>query len=776
MKKMSWVFGTVLSVALLVFLTTSAFADLHSTQGPSPHPGKENSPFQFDYEFGRPIEKGEETYQRYRADHAEMAAKKMGLDAAAVGDGMDTWHWWVGVDNPGFWRDFAKYTGGKKNVTNLRIDLFRILLTVPRNERFKKLGLINDPDAVAADKPDQFGLKIDRMKDGTLVWDPEKFGYSSGVIGIQLFKNDKFDPKKWSVEKYLDDPASVEPPYNVGMACIFCHIGFNPLNPPTNPEEPKWSNLTSTVGNQYLHEGRAFGLNLSEHSMISQYLETQEPGTSETSRFPMDFINNPTNINTILRLSDRLKVRHEEKITPEQAETIKSMYKDAGLKLDNVTGSLGGTPEAPTMLVPHVLTDGADSMGVLMASVRVYVNEGMMHDQWYKSLPVNPFGLISSLRHGLTGSEFDLKEARKDPNSPWMQTERRMPNMATFLMSYDSFPLADAKEAHVKAGAEYKDGAAYLSHDNKLLRDGKIAFADNCVRCHSSKTPENTPSDAEGKKNAWRKLVLRDDFLKDNYLSDDQRYSVTEIGTNAQRAEGTNAQAGWTWGQMSSQTYKDERKKQIELVDHDEKGNARPLYNPLTGKYDISWKGSDAYYRTPTLVSIWATAPYFHNNALGLYNADPSVAGRMAAYEDGMTKMLSPEKRLGIKSVKVTSAETSLPEIFPGILKHIKGLNNMQLKLVSFPAGTPVNLLMNLKMVHAGELVEAYIKGVLKGEPRSHFKGLINRRREAGMDALKAKALELSTVPDFIEDRGHTYGSEMPEHDKQALIEYMKYF
>ena len=34
----------------------------------------------------------------------------------------------------------------------------------------------------------------------------------------------------------------------------------------------------------------------------------------------------------------------------------------------------------------------------------------------------------------------------------------------------------------------------------------------------------------------WRDLVLRDDFLVDNYLSDDQRHPLSKLGTNAQRA------------------------------------------------------------------------------------------------------------------------------------------------------------------------------------------------------------------------------------------------
>ncbi|RYZ77975.1 MAG: hypothetical protein EOP06_29925, partial [Proteobacteria bacterium] len=210
------------ALSAIVFFSLAHAAELKDKSGPSPKPGIENSSakaaphFDFDYEFGRPIKPGEMTYNSYRRQHMELAAKKYKMNAEEVGDGMDTWHWWVGVDNPGFWQDLTNLTGGPHNYTNLHIDLLRILMTVPRAERFKKIGMINDPDCVAAEKPDQFGLKIDRMKDGTLQWDPEKFGYSSGVIGLQLFKNEKFDSKNWSVAKYLEDPKSVEPPYKIG--------------------------------------------------------------------------------------------------------------------------------------------------------------------------------------------------------------------------------------------------------------------------------------------------------------------------------------------------------------------------------------------------------------------------------------------------------------------------------------------------------------------------------------------------------------------------------
>ena len=762
-------------VSTITLISFYSLAELKDIPAPSPKPGAET--FEFDYEFGRPVRPDEMTYNEYRKEHMELAAKNLHVPAADVGDGMDTWHWWVGVDNPGFWIDLSKLTGSAHNYTNLRLDLLRVLMLTPRNERFKKLGMINDPDTVAADKPDQFGMTLDRMKDGTLQWDPEKFGFSSGVIGLQLFKNENFDPKKWSAAAYIKGGEFVEPPYKIGMSCVFCHVSFNPLNPPMDTANPKWENITSTFGNQYLREGLAFASGQKTNSIVFHYLNTQEPGTSETSRFPTDSINNPTNINAILRLPERLKEAHIEKITPEQAVMIKSMYKNAGLPLDTIAGALGGTDQNPTIKVPHILTDGADSMGLLVASVRVYVNEGLMHTDWYNTWPVNIFDLKKSVVRKFTPREFDiLHKERVDPNSPWMQTERRMPNMATFLMSYDSFPLKDAKEVKRPGVKSVKNGVQYLSTDQTVLNEGKRVFAEYCASCHSSKRPDPYPTDEAGQKKAWKELVFQKDFLDHNYLSDDERHSVLEIGTNAQRALGTNAMAGSTWGQMSSQTYKDQKKEKITLVDHDKDGKPIPLYNPITGKHDIVFHTNAAFYRTPTLVSIWASAPYFHNNSLGKYTNDPSVHGRLEAYDDAMEKMLWPEKRDGIKSIKTTTEVTSLPDIFAGLQPHLKHFDDMKLELLELPAGTPVNLLMGVSPVHVPALLWAYIKGVLGGKARRQYSSLINRRREAGIEALEKKLVELNTVPDFIEDRGHTFGSQLSDAEKKSLIEYMKYF
>lgn len=740
-----------------------------------------------EYTFGPPVKQGEKTYAWYRKTHGEEAAKRYGVDAGKVGDGMDTWHWWVGVNNPEFWRKITLYTAGKQNVANVRQDFLRMLHVTSRADRWTKMGLINDPDTVPADKPDQYGLKLDRCKDGALTWDPEVFGYPSGVIGFQLFVNKNFDKKNWSVEKYLADPSSVEPPYNVGMACALCHVSFNPTRPPKDPINPEWENLTSAIGNQFFREGMMVGSETPRNTFAYQYLYHQQPGTSETSRYPSDFINGPVQINAIYRLGERLKLTKEERITPAQRDLIKSMYAHVGLKENDAGGALGGTEAEPTLKVPHVLADGADSMGVLVASTRVYVNEGCMHGLWVPSTwALNPFDIKESIRKNFEPGEFDLiSTARKDPNSPWMQTELRMPNMALFLSTHDSFPLADAKEPE-GSGKRGKDGKAYLTASADTLMRGKIAFADNCARCHSSKVPaalakdrNALANDPEALKKAWRELVCREDFLKDNYLSDDDRYPVSELGTNAQRAMGTNAMAGHTWGQMSSQTYKDQRKPIEQLHDRDASGKPIPLYNPLTGKNDLSFSGNRAFYRTPPLVSIWATAPYLHNNSVGVYTGDPSVAGRMAAYEDGMTKLLSPELRLGVKSIKVTTEDSTLPDVFPmlkDLLPEFADLPALQVDALRVPKGTPINLLMNVHPKDIKAVLQAYVDGVLQGEPKAKFAELQPKNHYAGLDKMMQKLLEVNLCPDFVEDRGHWYGRDLSTEDKRALIEYMKLF
>ena len=56
-------------------------------------------------------------------------------------------------------------------------------------------------------------------------------------------------------------------PYRVGVTCGACHIAPNPVNPPLDPENPRWENLASAIGNQYINEGKVF-CNLEKNSFF----------------------------------------------------------------------------------------------------------------------------------------------------------------------------------------------------------------------------------------------------------------------------------------------------------------------------------------------------------------------------------------------------------------------------------------------------------------------------------------------------------------------------
>ena len=70
----------------------------------------------------------------------------------------------------------------------------------------------------------------------------------------------------------------------------------------------------------------------------------------------------------------------------------------------------------------------------------------------------------------------------------------------------------------------------------------------------------------------------------------------------------------------------------------------------------------------------------------------------------------------------------------------------------------------------------AYVDGVLDGRPKAEFSQLRVINHAKGQAAILKRLLEVSTCPDFIEDKGHYYGHDMSDEDKRALIEYVKYF
>jgi hypothetical protein len=89
--------------------------------------------------------------------------------------------------------------------------------------------------------------------------------------------------------------------------------------------------------------------------------------------------------------------------------------------------------------------------------------------------------------------------------------------------------------------------------------------------------------------------------------------------------------------------------------------------------------------------------------------------------------------------------------------------------------GTPINLIANINPdADPAELVKLCVK--LK-EVFADIK--LKKLDPAATKALMAQELvpallAVSKCPDFVTDRGHTFGSTLPDSDKRALIEFLK--
>jgi len=652
--------------------------------------------------------------------------------------GACTWYLWPGGDplrtqgspenargNPRFWRLTEKRLGLIAKLSDLPVDvaLLRYVTGTPRPQRFQKLGVINDPGCKAAAKPDPYGLKLDDCSDP----------YSSGIMGIRIFPNPDFNPAVWNANKFLNSDPSIEPPYVAGLTCGICHISFNPTKPPADPENPQWENLAPAIGNQYLHEGEMFKGRLTQKNFVYWVFDTQQPGTSDTSRISTDFINNPNAINSIWYI---LSAR------PKHAEVMN---------------------DGTTQEVPHILKDGSDSIGPAGAALRVYVNIGTcpdyrlsLDDIYMGILRAPPLG--SDAKNPTVQHPFDLNKAQQDCVD-WQLTAARMANAANFLDANQPYYLKNAP-----------GGAAYMSSDPAVMDLGKTVFGEQCARCHSSKLPPEVAQQGGMDKQspqasaAWVKLVKTPDFLDKNFLSDDDRYPLVSsdprmaLGTNSDRALGTNPDTGHLWQNFSSVTFK-QLPSPGQLV----------LENPFDKTKKITYQipqGGGGYYRTPSLINVWATAPFLHNNMLGTFTGDPSVKGRIDAYQDAAEKLLWPEKRKGLATMKVTGTDSVL---------------NVGPITIRIPAGTPVDLLANINIYAAlqpGELLDTLKQ--LNQHPELLVR-LVQALKNQGqydkqLDAFLPLLLARSQSPDFIQDHGHTFGAELPDDQKRALIEFMKTF
>jgi cytochrome c5 len=384
---------------------------------------------------------------------------------------------------------------------------------------------------------------------------------------------------------------------------------------------------------------------------------------------------------------------------------------------------------------------------------------------------------------GKRQTPISIALARKN-SSYFRATLDRLDNVAKFF-------VAAAKPQPL---AKAPDGEQYLNDSAPMVARGQQVFAANCAACHVSnnKMPAPPAGVTHGTPawDAWTRsddfkskmttAVRATDFLSNNYLSTDRPYSVSRIGTNACAAAASNAMRGHIWDNFSSETYKQRAP-----------GGTIGILDPFTGAIRpfALPDGGRGYQRVPSLVSIWASAPYLHNSSVGQFTGDPSVAGRMKAFEDGMEKLLWPNKRSGLASVYRTTQTSWLyieKSYVPAPLflaLKAKGLGmpgkGNVLQIGPIPKGTPVNLIANIDLeptLNPAKLID-FLAAAVKLNAAFHDirdKKLDEAAAAARLQELAPALLKLSKCPDLVTDHGHLFGTALPDTDKRALIAYLK--
>jgi hypothetical protein len=748
--------------------------------------------------------------------------------------GRNTWLVWSG-GNDRFWDKMTDYTFGAFDL--LKIIAYDPNKPIDRADRWKSLGLINEPcmQAPTAPDPDRFGLLLDVRKPGCAA-DPFEdaakypgvkigargstvpvgslYGYASGVIGLRLFPNPDFDDAakaKWNADAYFKGDAKMVRPYRVGMSCGFCHVGPSPLHPPADPANPEFADLSSTVGAQYMWVDRLFIYRRNPDNYFFQLVHTYRPGAMDTSLVSTDNINNPRTMNAVYSLGDRLQ---------QALRWGRETLADGQLNNKQFNNYLSSGPltqffQKPNISwTPRVLKDGSDSVGALGALNRVYLNIGLFSEEWL--LHFNP------VVGGKPISPIPIASAERN-SSYWQATEAWTPHTAWFF-------LQAAKPDRLK---DAPGGAKYLTTDTAALDRGKTVFAETCARCHSSKIPKPAvgldPSGCAGggylqcwnKYWAWTKtedyktqmraIVSAPDFLEGNFLSTEARVPVTLLQTNACSPLATNALAGNIWDNFSSQSY-----KTLPSV------GTITVHDPFTGK---PWQykmpaGGRGYTRPPSLISLWSTAPFLLNNTVGgdAFEQDPSVDARMRVFQASIEQMLWPDKRqhdpsLGntnqgdpIYLIDRTTQDSNisipvdyLPETFRPLSARLHTLlpklfgTDGSLTIGPFPKGLPVNLLSNLQPLPESDRLLDRIRHVenlakllvdLKLYLLTLPSGATDEQKVGAIGSkMGSELLALNKCPDFEVNRGHYFGTGMvpgepalSDSDKRALIEFLKTF
>jgi hypothetical protein len=226
--------------------------------------------------------------------------------------------------------------------------------------------------------------------------------------------------------------------------------------------------------------------------------------------------------------------------------------------------------------------------------------------------------------------------------------------------------------------------------------------------------------------------------------------------------------------------------------------------------------GGQGYYRNISLLSVWAHAPFMHNNAIGpeiyggaedvFYNSpyvqnvnghfvpmptppspwefDPSVEGRYKLFKASMYELLNPRNRIP----KVSGFENEV-QIYLGPTLWLEKDKRLPIDLtLKFPKGTPSAKIGNFRYKsylydlwsakHQPEDLDARyqtapdvarilrtVAGKMSDDPRNAILAF----QEGGRELLHVYSSSMA----IVENEGHTFGEDLSPADKDALIAFL---
>jgi hypothetical protein len=158
------------------------------------------------------------------------------------------------------------------------------------------------------------------------------------------------------------------------------------------------------------------------------------------------------------------------------------------------------------------------------------------------------------------------------------------------------------------------------------------------------------------------------------------------------------------------------------------------------------------------------------------------VAGRLRAFQDGIERMLLIKPRENIVWRTSEKSFITIPDSYaPPLLRRILSRRELQdedgnLRIGPIPKGTPINLLSNVNL--DGDEGKLLRLGVELGAALVDIKvkNMNDAQATARLRPVIPLLMAVNKCPDFIEDKGHMFGTKLPIEDKHALIALLKTF